>query len=367
MLAGDQRGSGCVVKDEIGRTGRRDAPTINDVARHAGVSKGLVSFVMNDRPGVAPATRTRILEAAAELGWRPNLKARSLSTRTTYALGLVLRREPQIVAADPFYPAFMAGVESVLAGEGRVLVLSVVPDAETEERTYRTLLAERRVDGVFLTDLRHADPRLSLVGQLGLPAVLVGHLDEPVALPSVNLDDTHGITAAVRHLVELGHQRIAHVAGDGHLLHARRRRGAFAAAMTATGLDPSLVVETDFSMRGGAAATRALLNRPVRPTAVVYANDPMAIAGLGVLQQRRIEVPGEVSVVGFDGTELARNVHPALTTIESDPEQWGAAAAATLLRLVAEGHAADVDLPPARLVVAGSTAPPPVLPVPSQS
>ncbi len=355
-----------MVRDDTGGTARRDTPTINDVARRANVSKGLVSFVMNGRPGVAPATRLRILQAADELGWRPNVKARSLSTRTTYALGLVLRREPHIVAADPFYPAFMAGVESVLAAEGRVLVLSVVPDAETEERTYGTFLAERRVDGVFLTDLRHGDARLALLDRLGLPAVLVGHLDEPVTLPAVNLDDTAGIAAAVRHLVDLGHQRIAHVAGDGRLLHARRRQDAFTAAMTTARLDPSLVVETDFSMRGGAAATRALLARPVRPTAIVYANDPMAIAGLSVLQSRQIDVPGEVSVIGFDGTELARNVHPALTTVESDPEQWGAAAATTLLRLVADGHADDVELPPARLVLADSTAPPPVPLTPSQ-
>lgn len=337
------------------------------MARHAGVSKGLVSFVMNDRPGVAPATRLRILQAADELGWRPNVQARTLSNRTTYALGLVLRREPQIVAADPFYPAFMAGVESVLATQGRVLVLSVVPDAETEERTYRTFLADQRVDGVFLTDLRHDDTRLALLEQLGLPAVLVGHVDEPTPFPSVNLDDTTGVRAAVAHLVDLGHRRIAHIAGDGRFLHARRRRAAFEGATAVAGLDPFLVVETDFSMGGGAAATRALLGRTVRPTAIVYANDPMAIAGLGVLQQRRIEVPEQVSVVGFDGTELARNVHPALTTVESDPEQWGAAAAGTLLRLVAAGRADDVELPAARLVLADSTAPVWASPIQTQS
>jgi DNA-binding LacI/PurR family transcriptional regulator len=354
------------VTDDVARGPHRGKATINDVARRAGVSKGLVSFVMNDRPGVAPATRIRVLQAAEELSWRPSVQARTLSTRTTYALGLVLRREPQLFAADPFYPAFMAGVESVLAGEGRVLVLSVVPDAETEERTYRTFLADKRVDGAFLTDLRHGDARLGLLEQLGLPAVLVGHLDEPAALPSVNLDDTHGIQAAVTHLVELGHQRIAHVAGDGRFLHARRRRAAFEAAMATAALDPSLVVETDFSMASGAAATRALLARPTRPTAIVYGNDPMAIAGLGVLQQSRIEVPGQMSIVGFDGTELARNVHPALTTVESDPEQWGAAAAGTLLRLVADGHADDVELPAARLVLADSTAPVPLSPTHSQ-
>lgn len=337
---------------------RRATPTINDVALRAGVSKGLVSFVINGRSGVAPQTRDLVLRAADELGWRPNIKARSLSTRTTYALGLVLRRAPQIVAADPFYAAFMAGVETVLAVEGRVLVLSVVPDAESEARTYRTFVADLRVDGVFLTDLRRKDPRIGLLNSLNLPAVLLGRPDTPASIPSVDLDDTSGIDEAVRHLAQLGHRRIAHVAGDQQLLHARRRRASFRRAMRTANLDPDWVIETDFSMAGGAAATRALLDRCLRPTAIVYANDPMAIAGLGVLQERGVDVPGEVSIVGFDGTETGRHLHPALTTIESDPEQWGAASARTLLALVANGRADDVQLPPAKLVLGRSTASP---------
>lgn len=335
---------------------RSTQPTIADVARLAGVSKGLVSFVMNDRPGVAASTRARVLEAAEELGWRPHVPARILSTRTSFALGLVLRRAPQIVAADPFYPAFMAGIESVLAAEGRVLVLSVVPDVESEDRTYRTLAADNRVDGVFLTDLQGRDSRVDLLEQIGLPAVLVGHLDEPTPFPSVNLDDTSGIAQAVRHLVGLGHRQIAHVAGDLRFRHAGRRRDAFAAAVRAAGLEPSAVLDTDFTMAGGAAATEALLARPEHPTAIVYANDPMAIAGIGVLQHHGIAVPAEVSVVGFDGIEMGRHVHPPLTTIHADPETWGASAARTLLRFAADGHAESVELPPAQLVVAGSTA-----------
>lgn len=348
-----------MAEDDLATRPRSTAPTINDVAREAGVSKGLVSFVMNNRPGVAPHTRDRVLRAAAELGWRPSVKARTLSTRTTYALGLVIRRPSEIVAADPFFPAFMAGVESVLAPEGRVLVLSVVPDAASEERTYRSLAAEKRVDGVFLADLRREDPRVGLLRALDVPAVLVGRLDEPVQLPSVTLDDTEGVAAAVTHLIDLGHRRIAHVAGDMQFLHARRRRASFTSALQAAGLDGSWVVETDFSMAQGAAATRELLTAPVRPTAIVYANDPMAIAGLGVLQARGISVPRQMSIVGYDGTEIARHVHPALTTISADPELWGATAARTLLRLIADGHAEDIDLPAASLTFGSSTAPPP--------
>ena len=118
-------------------------------------------------------------------------------------------------------------------------------------------------------------------------------------------------------------------------------------------------MDTDFTMAAGAAATRALLDRAEPPTAIVYANDPMAIAGLGVLQSRRIDVPGQISIVGFDGTEMVRHIYPALTTIVADAELWGATAATTLLRFVAEGHADNVRLPAAQLTHGDSVAPPP--------
>ncbi len=332
--------------------------TITDVARTAGVSKGLVSFALNDKPGVSPETRRRILDVAGTLGWRPSLTARSLSTSTSFALGLVIRRKAEVISADPFFPAFIAGVESVLADEGRALVLSVVPDAEAEVRSYRTLAGDNRVDGVFLTDLREGDERFSLLAELGLPAVALGPAPG-ASIPSVQVDDTHGIAAAVKHLVSLGHTRIGHVAGDPRMMHGRRRRVSFDEAMRAAGLDPSLVIETDFSAFQGADATRQLLDADVRPTAIVFANDPMAIAGLGVAQQRGLRVPDDLSITGFDGTDISGYVFPALTTITSDPVEWGRVAACTLLELVASGTAESVTLPPAALLVRASTSPPP--------
>ena len=334
------------------------APTIVDVARAAGVSKGLVSLAINDRPGVAEATRVRVRAVADELGWRPSRPARTLSTSQTYAYGLVLRRDLRIVAADPFYPAFMAGIETVLTEHGRVLVLSVVGDEGAEERAYRTLAADRRVDGVFLNDLRHDDRRVGLLQELGIPAVLVGRPDGTSPFPCVVLDDAPGVRAAVHHLADLGHTAIAYVAGDPALLHARHRRAAFEEAVAGCGLTPTAVVDTDFSMAGGAAATATLLTG-ARPTAIVYANDPMAITGIGVLQEAGLEVPRDLSVVGFDGTEMARHTHPPLTTVRSDPQEWGAAAARTLLTLTTTGTAPDVELPPAQLVTARSTGPAP--------
>jgi DNA-binding LacI/PurR family transcriptional regulator len=189
--------------------------------------------------------------------------------------------------------------------------------------------------------------------------VTIGHPDSGAPFPAVNLDDSVGIAQAVQHLIALGHRQIAHVAGDPLMLHSRRRAEAFTRTMSAAGLDGSGVLSTDFSAAGGAAATRTLLESERPPTAIVFANDLMAMAGLGVLHARSIRVPQEVSVVGFDRIDMGRHTFPSLTTVEADPEGWGAAAARTLLAVIADGHAPDVELPPAQLVLGGSTAPRP--------
>src|SRR4051794_26739008 len=282
---------------------RRRRPTIADVAREARVSKGAVSFALNGRPGVAEPTRARILAAAEDLGWTPSTRARSLSTRRALAVGLVVARPPELLGADPFFPPFIAGIETVLAERGHALVLQVVPDAAAEEAGYRRLAADGRVDGVFLSDLRVDDPRPALLAGLGLPAVTLGRTSTPARQPAVVLDDRPGIRAAVEHLVALGHRRIAHVAGPERFVPGGPRRSAWAGALAEAGLAAALVVTADFTASGGTAATADLLDRRERPTAIVYANDVMAIAGLSLAASRGLRLPDDLSVTGFDDTE----------------------------------------------------------------
>ena len=338
----------------------KQRPTIADVAREAGVSKGLVSFALNDRPGVSAATRTRILGVADDLGWVPSVRARSLSTDRAFALGLVIARDPQILSGDPFFPAFIAGVESALADVEYALVLSMVGSEQAEISSYRRFAAHDRVDGVILTDLRRDDPRLGLVAELGLPAVTLGHPDRPAGIPAVLLDDSPGLRDVVAHLAGLGHTRIAHVAGPARMLHGERRARSFQAALAELGLPAGTVVETDFTASDGARATHELLAADERPTAIVYANDPMAIAGLGVAQRSGLDVPRDLSITGFDGSDVGAYLNPGLTTVTTAAQDWGRAAAELLLRVVdapAES-ATDVVLPPATLVIRNSTARP---------
>lgn len=335
--------------------------TISDVAKHVGVSKGAVSFALNGRAGVSSETRARILAAADELGWQPSHRARSLSVSRAFAFGLVLAREPELLGADPFYPAFIAGVQTILAPTGYSLLLHVVSGAQAEEAEYRKLAGEGRVDAVFVSDLRTDDSRIALLSELGLPAVTLGRPDVASPFPAVCMDDRLGIQKIVGHLVELGHTRIGHVSGPLTYLHALSRRDAWADALVASGLGDGPFVASDFTAAGGAAATAELLGLADPPTAIVYANDPMAIAGLGVAHNRGLRVPEDLSLTGFDGTELGSYLHPPLTTVTTNPLAWGKAAAATLLAAIGDGDPSivpDVHLEPARAELRGSTAAP---------
>jgi DNA-binding LacI/PurR family transcriptional regulator len=340
-------------------------PTIADVARTAGVSKSAVSFALNNRPGVAADTRDRILQAARDLGWTPSSKARALSVSRALAVGLVLARRPETLRADPFFPSFIAGIETGLAARGYSLLLHVAPDDARQDEVYRRLSSEGRVDGVFVTDLKVEDARPALLAELDLPAVIIGPaLPEPF-WPAVGVDDAPGIIAAVRHLVALGHTRIAHVSGPADMVHSRSRADAWAATLAESGLPQGPCVEADFSAESGVWATRELLESDEPPTAIVYANDLMAMAGLSWAVSRSIRVPEDLSITGYDDTEIAAHLQPSLTTVTTDVLSWGAAAATRLLELVDGADPSPIDLPPTRLVVRRSSGPVPHADTPS--
>lgn len=336
------------------------AVTISDVAQAAGVSKGAVSYALNNLPGVSDETRQRILQVARELGWKPSLRAKALSSAKAYALGLVVARDPRLLGTDPFFPAFIAGIETTLAEHDYTLVLSVATEPGAEERCYRKLAEGGRVDGVILTDVRHDDSRIRLLQDLKLPAVTLNRPDAESPFPAVLMDDTDGITAAVEHLVALGHTRIGHVGGAQEYIHGRSRRHAWEKALAAAGLAADLFAEADFTAPGGVAATAQLLRCPDRPTAIVYANDLMATSGQSYAQSQGLSVPGDLSVTGYDNAEFTQYLNPPLTTIATDPMRWGRVAAQVLLnQLSGLHHGEDTELDPPVLLVRASTGPAP--------
>jgi LacI family transcriptional regulator, repressor for deo operon, udp, cdd, tsx, nupC, and nupG len=332
--------------------------TITDVARAAGVSKAAVSFALNDRPGLAVDTRARILAVARELGWTPSLRGRALSVSRALAVGLVIARNPETLGADPFFGYFISGVETVLSERGYALMLQVVGDEASEHESYRQLAANGRVDGVFLTDMRVDDLRPQLLDGLSLPTVVIGPAPADGPWSAVNINDQLGITAAVEHLIGLGHRNIAHVSGPTELVHSVSRRNAWERAVSDAGLPPGPCITSDFSAQGGASATSQLLDLDEPPTAIVYANDLMAIAGMSTAISRGVGVPGQLSVTGFDDAPLSAYIQPALTTVRTDVVGWGRAAATQLLAVIDREAGSDIDLPAPEFVIRASTASP---------
>ncbi len=333
-------------------------PTMADIARKAGVTKGAVSFALNGKRGVSEATRTRILAIAEEMGWQPNTAARALSDGRAGAYGLVVDRPARILGIEPFFMQLISGIQAELSGEGIALLFTVVEDVQAQIDAYRGWWASRRVDGVFLVDVAVGDERIAALRELGLPAVVIGAPAGAGGLPAVWSDDAEAVRTAVGRLAELGHRDVARVAGPAALWHSRIRTEAFTSALAAYGMRGA-TVETDYSAEQGAAATRRLLEGDARPSAILYDNDVMAVAGLGVAHHLGIAVPGEISLVAWDDSPLCEVIQPGLTALHRDIAGYGAEAARHLRRIVAGEQAGDVQVAGLELVERGSTGPAP--------
>ena len=344
--------------------GRRPRPSaeervsIIDVAREAGVAISTVSAALNGRDGVSDATRARITEIAERLGWVPSIRGRSLVARQAWAVGLLIQRPASVLEADPFFAGFIGGVETVLDEAHYALLLQL---AGTRERVLSRVPVWARsevVDGIFLTDVQADDPRFTLVERLGLPAVAINSGEGERAVSTVHQQHLPGLRALLRHLLELGHTRIAHVAGPLGFVHSRQREDAWRAELAASGLAPGPLLAGDFTSECGARAADELLGSVEPPTAVVCANDLTAIGFISRASALGFTVPGDISVTGFDGIQLSGFTAPPLTTVQTAPHDLGAEAARLLLRLIAGGEPEHTEIAAAELLVRASTAPP---------
>ncbi|CAL9615541.1 HTH-type transcriptional repressor CytR [Streptomyces sp. enrichment culture] len=335
--------------------------TIKDVAARAGVSKGAVSLAFNRKPGLSEATRERIFRAARELGWAPSSTARTLAGSRVDVVGLAVCRPARLLGLEPFYMEFVSGVESVLVERSCSLLLRLVRGQDEEVRLLESWWRGRQIGGSILVDFRADDPRPAVAERLGLPAVAVGHPSLTGGLTSVWTDDATAVTEAVRYLAALGHRRIARVGGAAALGHTSIRTAAFDKAVRA--LEPparAWQTATDFSGDAGARATRSLLAAapPERPTAIVYDNDIMAVAGLSVAAEMGLRVPADVSLLAWDDSQLCRLTHPTLSAMSHDVHGFGADVARTLFGVISGEGPGSHPVPTPVLTPRGSTAPP---------
>ncbi|MGW0148865.1 LacI family DNA-binding transcriptional regulator [Streptomyces sp. NPDC003333] len=332
-------------------------PTMKDIARHAGVSQSAVSFALNGRPGVSEDTRERVRRVAEDLGWRPSTAARALSGEGAATVGFVLARPADTLGVDSFFLQLVSGIQEVLAERHLGLLFQVVEDVADECGVYRRWWAEHRVDGVLVVDPRTDDPRPDLLDELGLPAVVIGGApdDRHPGLSTVWADDAGAMASVVEGLHALGHRRIAHIAGLPGLAHTERRIGTLRAEAGRRGLSEVRSVTTDYSDTEAAAVTRRVLEGTAPPTALIYDNDVMAVAGAAAATELGFSVPADVSVVSWEDSALCRMVKPWLSALSRDSAEFGRTAARELIALLDGGSARAVGVPVPRLVERGST------------
>lgn len=334
--------------------GVKTGVTMEDVARAAGVSRALVSLVIRGSPKVSDARREAVLRAAAELGYRPNVLARGLAARRTRTIGVLLNE-----LHNPFYAEIMDGIDEGAVEHDYRPLLGTAGRRPLGELEALEAFLELRADGIILVGPR-LPARAIVAAAAATPVVVVARGIRSPLVDSITNDERVGGRLVVRHLVELGHRRIAHVDG-GRGAGAGARRAGYREAMREAGLEAETrVLPGDYTDVAGVRAAEALLASGELPTAVFAANDLVAAGLIDRLEDAGLEIPRDLSVVGHDNTYLAGLHHMSLTTVHQPRPELGRRALEALVERIVGGRAAAIHerVAPA-LVVRSTTGPPP--------
>ena len=336
---------------------RSEAPTMKVVAQRANVSVQTVSAVINGKPGITEPTRIRVLEAVRELGYRPYSIARSLRTRETHTIALVVSE-----IANPGFATMASAAEDCAHSFGYSVVLYNTHDDIEREQAYIKTATERWVDGMLFVSAEDRMTSLNRLKELGIPSVAMDRIPEGYEGPSVTLDNIKAGRIAARHLIDLGHRRLAHISGPMRLRLARERALGFEQTIAEYGLPDAVTSEGEgtWACQSGYTAARQLLScRPI-PTAIFAANDRSAIGAMLALHEAGLRVPHDISIVGLDDFEVAAFQIPPLTTVRQSFADMATQAVQLLLAILADNEPAQttIIIEPT-LIVRQSTAPPP--------
>jgi LacI family transcriptional regulator len=332
-------------------------PTLRDVAARAGVHVATASRALNaqTRHLVNQKTAVRVLDAAQALGYQPNPIARGLRTNQSMSVGVVI---PDLT--NPLFPPIVRGIEDGLMAEGYATLLVSTDNNPEREATLIRALRGRQVDGFFFASARVEHPAIDQLARERVPLVLVNRRLESNNLPSVTADDASGVLLALRHVTDLGHTRIAYLAGPQWTSTGQARLHAFRTGMTDLGLDPTRVVEAgQWSEAEGERGMAQLMASYPGFTAVLAGNDLLALGCYDFMAQGGIQCPGQLSVVGFNDVQFMDKVRPALTTVALPQYEIGVTAARLMLERIRQPNVAPTSVElPVTLKVRESTAAP---------
>lgn len=332
--------------------GRASSPTLDEVAELAGVSRATVSRVVNGSPKVRPEARQAVEAAVAQLRYVPNRMARSLVTRRTDTIALVLSESNTQVFSDPFFARVVRELSAALADTEMNLVLLAARGEREQEKVAR-YVRQGHVDGVILMSLHSQDTLPQVLAEARVPLVLSGRPLDGRPVCYVDADNAGGAREATAHLLATGRRRVATVTGPRDMIGGIDRYAGYRAALREAGVaeDPALVAEGDFTEAGGGAGMAALLERAPDLDAVFVASDPMAVGALRVLRASGRSVPGDVAVVGFDDAPVAATCDPPLTTVAQPLGEMTSLMTELLLQQVEGDEEVRVRVCPTRLVV----------------
>jgi DNA-binding LacI/PurR family transcriptional regulator len=341
---------------------RKRRATMQDIARVAGVSRTTVSFVLNDIPdaNIPDVTRQRVLQVARELDYTPNAMALNLARGKAMTVGLIVRQTAEQLSIDAFLGQVILGVMRVIEAQGFHLIIHAVDASASGTETYVELVRTRKVDGLVISSPLANDPEIKLLHDEGTPIVVHGAADIP-DVPSVDVDNVQGAYIAVKHLLDLGHRRIGHITNTSlRYTSSRDRLKGYRQALDDAGIayDNSLVFEGEFTDLSGANAMHRLLDMPNPPTAVFIGSDLVALGAIGVVHERGLRIPDDISVIGFDDLMFSQYLQPPLTTMHLPPYDLGRRCGETVLSIIrGELPTSQRLLLPTEIRVRGSTAP----------
>jgi len=331
-------------------------PTIKDVAKAAKVSTATVSRALKQPELLANATRERVLEAVRQVNYTPNLMARNLRRQETKSIFLVVRD-----MRNPFYLEVFSGVEEEARALGYTVLMGNTEDSIERAHFYFDLVRARHADGLILMTGKLPDILDDLARDQLPPLVVALEYFTDFHLPTVRIDNEAAAADAVRHLIALGHTRIAHISGPIPEIMSTGRHDGYVMALTESGqkADPAMTVRGDFTMASGHSGCRRLMARDNPPTAIFCANDEMAMGAINELRELGYSVPHDISVIGFDDIVFAGAFYPPLTTVRQPRHDIGKTAMRLLNgALIGAPNANEEVIMPTELVVRGSTAPP---------
>jgi len=311
--------------------------TLEDIAKKSGVSRSTVSRVINNHPNVSKKVRQHVNEVIQQTGYQPHLAARALVSKRTLMCGLILPRSINTFFTDPYYPSLIQGIAQACSNQNYTFSLFLVDENENEDQIYTKVARRGFMDGILFQSYQRGDLLMDKLSESGIPLVILGRPFQNKHLSYVDIENVESVEKAIQYLINKGHKKIGTITGPQNTAVGIDRKKGYQQALTKNNIpiDNTLIVEGTFTEESGYLGMKHLLHQ--KPDAVFAASDEMAVGAIRAINEENLEVPRDISIIGFDDFPMRTMVRPALTTIHQPIEQFCSEALKMLIAFVEDG------------------------------